>query len=153
MLDSEHNFKGWLATDTERMNTPELNRNHLLDWIGWAVFGKSAVELEKEEIDEAEEYIVEAGLEKYLKVAPSKNQKTIRMFNQLSVPFQYIPLFAYIIVHLIKSLGGVMLKFMGFTHNSVNGVDNISYWIRQNNKSKEPPIIFCHGLGIGKLDI
>ncbi|KXN74293.1 alpha/beta-hydrolase [Conidiobolus coronatus NRRL 28638] len=151
MLDSEYNFKGWLAMDTERMNTPDLNRNHVLDWIGWAVFGKSAIELEKEEIEEAEEYIVEAGLEKYLEVAPSKNQKTIRMFNQLPVPFQYIPLSAYIIVHLVKSLGGFILRFMGFIHSSVSGVNNISYWIRQNNKSKEPPIIFCHGVGIGPV--
>jgi hypothetical protein len=153
MLDSEYNFKGWLSMDTERKTTPEFNRNHFLDWIGWMVFGKSTIEMEKEELVEAEGYLVETGLEKYLKVAPEKNQKAIRMFNQLPVPFQYIPLFAYIVVYFIQFLGGLALKFMGFAHDSVNGVDNISYWIRQNNKSKEPPIIFCHGIGIGKFNV
>lgn len=150
MLNIEYNYRGWLLMDKERMTSSSLNRNHILDWVGWALFGKAAVEMDMEETKEVEGYCVEAGLERILKVAPQKNQKPIRLFNQLRVPFQYIPLFIYVIVHILKSIGSVILMCLRFKHEAVKGIKNISYWVRYNKDSKKAPIVFCHGIGLGK---
>jgi len=134
---------GWfLGADPTDINEENHKSN-----FAWAFFDSDVDRLTARELKIVKELIKEASkwMDLPFKAGWNPNIQAAKL-NHDHVPTKYRPLFFYTLCTCFSVIMSyVMLRHLGFEHHRTG---SMRYW-RFPGKSLEPPIVFCHGIGIG----
>lgn len=143
-------IEGW------HLDTPiiDIQYNNVLEWCGWAFFGKNVQDMSDKELAENSDIV--AYIEQQAKWTFSKgNSDKVRSARLTLDPIfaTQRPFFFYGTVLLFNALCHLILYFIGFRRKSeFDGVgQKIYYRPKVGDSNGALPIVFIHGIGIGFL--
>ncbi|KAI9296802.1 alpha/beta-hydrolase [Neoconidiobolus thromboides FSU 785] len=144
-------FSTWFLPKSNKILPLELTKG----WLCWALFYKKLEQLTEREVEEFE-YIINLFKEERKE---DKTQEVIKDIKCMSlnlddVEYEHKPLISYLIIYIIQSIGSILLKLIGFREEYCS-TSNLKIWLLEPKsyytKSKEKPIVFIHGVGIGLI--
>ena len=133
-------------------------RGNLVQWVAWAFFLKRPEELTDRQQVEAESLVdrVAAWAQVDFKDGFNDCVKCIRLeFDP--IPATYRPLLFYVVTGGVVSVATDVILGWWYGFQKLKS-GSLTYWYRGRSPSdgdpaacEDPPIVFCHGLGIGTL--
>lgn len=129
----------------------ELCRGNLAEWMAWAFFHCTPAEVPAQRRQELEQLIDEgaqwAGVDFPRGYNPHVQAMRLTMDP---IPSEQRPLIYYIVTALAMPVVNTYnLENLGFRRHRSG---TLWYWLRRGRgKSSQPPIVFCHGVGVNLL--
>mmetsp|Transcript_30030 Transcript_30030/g.69170 ORF Transcript_30030/g.69170 Transcript_30030/m.69170 type:complete len:625 (-) Transcript_30030:59-1933(-) len=128
----------------------ELGRDNIAQWMAWAFWNSEPSEVPEECWQEMEQLIDEgqkwAGVDFSDTFNPDAHAMRLTMDP---IPSEHRPLIYYTVTALAFPLiVRAQMTHMGFSRHKSG---TLGYWRRAGSVGAEPPIVFCHGVGVNLL--
>lgn len=138
--------------DSERWTIPGLGREDVDEFFAWAFFGKEPADLETWEVEELDKCYRE--IEEHQGLVFAEGSPGIYKPRRLSledVSPLHRPLLVYIIVWLLRTAAGVILRLLGF--QLLTAQSGLRGWYRPARPTSQHylPLLFFHGIAPGGL--
>lgn len=132
-------------------NVAEIHRGNLAEWMAWAFFHCTPDEVPAQRRHELVQLVDEgakwAGVEFPTGYNPHVQAMRLTMDP---IPSEHRPLVYYIVTALAMPIvNNYNLENLGFRRHRSG---TLWYWLRRGRgRSAQPPIVFCHGVGVNLL--
>lgn len=132
-------------------NVAEIHRGNLAEWMAWAFFHCTPDEVPAQRRHELVQLVDEgakwAGVEFPTGYNPHVQAMRLTMDP---IPSEHRPLVYYIVTALAMPIvNNYNLENLGFRRHRSG---TLWYWLRRGRgRSSQPPIVFCHGVGVNLL--
>lgn len=132
-------------------NVAEIHRGNLAEWMAWAFFHCTPDEVPAQRRHELMQLVDEgakwAGVEFPTGYNPHVQAMRLTMDP---IPSEHRPLVYYIVTALAMPIvNNYNLENLGFRRHRSG---TLWYWLRRGRgRSAQPPIVFCHGVGVNLL--
>eukprot|EP00435_Cladocopium_sp_Y103_P027522 s1436_g6.t2 len=132
-------------------NVAEIHRGNLAEWMAWAFFHCTPDEVPAQRREELVQLVDEgakwAGVEFPTGYNPHVQAMRLTMDP---IPSEHRPLIYYIVTALAMPIvNNYNLENLGFRRHRTG---TLKYWLRRGRgRSSQPPIVFCHGVGVNLL--
>lgn len=129
----------------------EICRGNLAEWMAWAFFHCTPDEVPESRWPELVQLVDEGAVWAGVEFPEGYNPHVQAMRLTMDpIPSEHRPMFYYIVTALaLPVVTYYNLESLGFRKHKSG---TLQYWLRRGRgKSAEPPIVFCHGVGVNLL--